>query len=472
MHRVFRNVIEAIGDTPIVRLNSVSQGLEADVYVKLEFMNPAGSVKDRIALEIIEDAERTGRLKAGGTIVEATSGNTGQGLAMVAATRGYKCVFVMPDKMSDEKVRNLRAFGARVVITPTAVAPEDPRSYYSVSKRLSQEIPNAILANQYHNPANPRAHYKSTGPEIWRQMGEELDYLVLGLGTGGTVTGTGTFLKEKKPAIQIVGVDPEGSVYYDYWRTGVLPTLFKTYKTEGVGEDFMPSTIDFKYIDHVVQSGDKETFLMTRRLTQEEGIFAGGSGGMAVNGAIKFAREKKLPKGTKILVILPDGGAKYLSKIFNDDWMREYGFLDPDEKLGRVRDLVAEKGGGVITARPADPVRKIIRVMKEKGISQLPVCEPGEDGVDCDPEAPVERLVGIISEVALLNYLLEGEHNLDKPIAPIVEKDPAVVAPDASIATLKGIFSKGKVACVVDGGRVAGIVTKIDMIDFLAGRVA
>src|SRR5687768_3898303 len=235
--RVFDNVIEAIGDTPAVRLNSVARDLPCDIYVKLEFCNPGGSVKDRIATEIIDDAEKEGRLKPGGTIVEATSGNTGTGLAMVAATRGYKCVFVMPDKMSEEKVRQLRAYGARVVITPTAVAPEDPRSYYSVSKRLSQEIPNAILANQYHNPANPRAHYKSTGPEIWRQM-PDLDYLVLGLGTGGTVHGTGKFLKEKNPNLKTVGVDPEGSVYYEYWKTGVLPTLFKTYKTEGVGEDF------------------------------------------------------------------------------------------------------------------------------------------------------------------------------------------------------------------------------------------
>ena len=457
--RVFDNVIDAVGDTPIVRLNSVTKGLDCEIYVKLEFCNPGGSVKDRIGLEMIEDAEREGRLKPGGTIVEATSGNTGIGLAMVAATRGYKCVFVMPDKMSDEKVRNLRAFGARVVITPTAVAPEDPRSYYSVSKRLSQEIPNAILANQYHNPANPRAHYKLTGPEIWRQM-PDLDYLVLGLGTGGTVTGTGKFLKEKNPKIEIVGVDPEGSVYYEFWRTGVLPSLFKTYKTEGVGEDFMPGTIDFQYINHVVQSSDKETFTMTRRLTQEEGIFGGGSSGMAVMGAVKFAREKKLPKGKKLLVLLPDGGGKYLSKIFNDDWMREYGFLDPDEKLGKVSDLVAAKAGdGVITARASDPVGRIIQLMKEKGISQLPV-------VDGD------KLVGIITEVALLNYMLEGGHQLDKPIAPIVEKDTPTVPPDASIGKLREIFSKGKVAVVVDAGKVAGIVTKIDMIDFLAHKVA
>ncbi len=456
--RVFKNVIEAIGDTPCVRLNSVTGDLPCDIYVKLEFCNPGGSIKDRIALEIIEDAEREGRLKPGGTIVEATSGNTGTGLAMVAATRGYKCVFVMPDKMSDEKVRQLRAYGARVVITPTAVAPEDPRSYYSVSKRLSQEIPNAILANQYHNPANPRAHYKSTGPEIWEQM-PDLDYLVLGLGTGGTATGTGKFLKEKNPNLKLVGVDPEGSVYFDFWKTGVMPTLFKTYKTEGVGEDFMPSTIDFKFIDYVVQSGDKETFLMTRRLTQEEGIFAGGSGGMAVNGAIKFAREQKLGKGKKLLVLLPDGGNKYVSKIFNDDWMREWGFLDPDASLGRVRDLVTGKTTGIITARASDPVAKIVGIMKDKGISQLPVVED-------------DKLVGIITEVALLNYMLEGEHQLDKPIAPIVEKDAPSVAPDAPIGKLKEIFGKGKVAVVVDGGKVTGIVTKIDMIDFLARKVA
>lgn len=460
MKRVFNNVVEAIGDTPVVRLNSVTKGLDCEVYVKLEYCNPGGSVKDRIALEMVLDAERNGSLKPGGTIVEATSGNTGQGLAMVAATRGYKCIFVMPDKMSDEKVRNLRAYGARVVITPTAVAPDDPRSYYSVSRRLSQEIPNAILANQYHNPANPLAHYKSTGPEIWDQMGAELDYFCLGLGTGGTVTGTGKYLKEKKPSLEIVGVDPEGSVYYEFFNTGKVPSLFKTYKIEGVGEDFMPSTIDFKFVDHVVQVGDKEAFTITRRMAQEEGILCGGSAGMAVAGALKFAREKKLPKGKKLLVILPDSGAKYLSKIFNDDWMREYGFLDP-MVLGNVQEVVAGKGAGaLITAQTSDPVRKLISVMKEKGISQVPV-------VDGD------KLAGLVTEVALLNFMLEAEHNLDKPIGPIVERDVPTVASDASIAKLREIFQKGKIAVVVDDkGKVTGIVTKIDMIDFLARKVS
>ena len=459
MKRVFNNVVEAIGDTPVVRLNSLTKGLECEVYVKLEYCNPGGSVKDRIALEMVVDAEKSGRLKPGGTIVEATSGNTGQGLAMVAAIRGYKCIFVMPDKMSDEKVRNLRAYGARVVITPTAVAPEDPRSYYSVSKRLAQETPNAILANQYHNPANPAAHYKNTGPEIWDQMGAELDYFCLGLGTGGTVTGTGKYLQEKKPAIQIVGVDPEGSVYYEFFNKGTVPSLFKTYKIEGVGEDFMPSTIDFKYVNHVVQVGDKEAFTITRRMAQEEGILCGGSAGMAVAGALKFAREKNLPKGKRMLVILPDSGAKYLSKIFNDDWMREYGFLEAPV-LGNVQEIISGKTPGMlITAQSSDPVRKLIQVMKEKGISQVPVM----DG---------EKLAGLITEVALLNFMLEAEHNIDKPIGPIVERDVPTVPSDAPIGKLKEIFQKGKVAVVVDNGKVTGIVTKIDMIDFLATKVA
>ena len=459
MKRVYNNVVEAIGNTPVVRLNSLTKGLACEVYVKLEYCNPGGSVKDRIALEMVLEAETSGRLKPGGTIVEATSGNTGQGLAMVAATRGYKCIFVMPDKMSDEKVRNLRAYGARVVITPTAVAPDDPRSYYSVSKRLALETPNAILANQYHNPANPEAHYKNTGPEIWDQMGADLDYFCLGLGTGGTVTGTGRFLQEKKPAIEIVGVDPEGSVYFEFFNKGTVPSLFKTYKIEGVGEDFMPSTIDFKYVNHVVQIGDKEAFTITRRMAQEEGILCGGSAGMAVAGALKFAREKNLPKGKKMLVILPDSGAKYLSKIFNDDWMREYGFLEAPV-LGSVTDIVAGKSAGaLITAQSSDSVRKIIQIMKEKGISQVPVM----DG---------EKLAGMITEVALLNFMLEGEHNVDKAIGPIVERDVPTVASDAPISKLKEIFLKGKIAVVVDNGKVTGIVTKIDMIDFLATKVA
>lgn len=462
MEQVYDNVVEAIGNTPIVRLNSVTDGLDCEIYVKLEYMNPGGSVKDRIATSIIEDAEKSGRLKPGGTIVEATSGNTGQGLAMVAAVRGYKTIFVMPDKMSEEKVKNLRAFGSKVIVTPTAVAPEDPRSYYSVSRRLSEEIPGAVLANQYHNPANPAAHYETTGPEIWRQMGDELDYFVCGLGTGGTATGTTKFLKEKKPDLKMVGVDPIGSVYLEYWKTGKAPDYFKTYKMEGVGEDFIPSTIDFQYIDHVVQVSDGEGFRMTRRVVKEEGIYLGGSGGMAVAGAIRYAREQNVPSGKKMLVILPDGGWKYLTKIFDDDWMRENGFLEDDKtSVARVTDLITERAdGAVISCQASDRVRDVARVMKDKGISQLTVMDDG-------------HLVGLVTEVALLQYMLEDEHHTDKPIEPIVEKSFVEVDRGTPVTRLKDLFSRGHQAVVVvEDGKPTGIITKIDMIDFLTERAA
>jgi cystathionine beta-synthase len=324
MKNVYANVLECVGRTPIVRLNSVGRDLPHKFYAKLEFMNPGGSVKDRIAMQMIDDAVASGKLKAGGTIIETTSGNTGMGLAMVAAVRGFKCVFVMPDKISDEKFKALRAFGAEVVATPTAVEPEDPRSYYSVARRLAQEIPNSFHINQYDNPSNPKAHYRSTGPEIWEQMGAELDWLVVASGTGGTISGTSKYLKEKNPKVKTLCVDPIGSVFYDYFKTGKVPKLLTTYKVEGFGEDFLPAALDFKTIDEMIQVTDQECFGFARKLTRNEGIFAGGSCGGAVAGALKFAKTLKEPKS--FLILLPDGGSKYLSKVYDDAWMKENGF--------------------------------------------------------------------------------------------------------------------------------------------------
>lgn len=321
------NILEAIGQTPLVRLQHTGQHTKADFYVKCEYMNPGGSSKDRIAVEIINQAEAEGRIKPGGTIVEATSGNTGMGLALVAATRGYKTIFVMPDKMSQEKVNGLRAVGARVELCPTMVAADDPRSYYSVSARLAKETPNALLANQYHNPANPKAHYRSTGPEIWAQTKGEFDVFCAGMGTGGTLSGTGKYFKEHNPAVQIVGVDPVGSLYFDYVKHGktIEP---QSYKVEGIGEDFFPSTMNLKILDDVVQVTDAQCFAMARHLCRREGVLGGGSSGAAVAGAVLYA--ERVDKPLRIVVHLPDGASRYLSKYLDDAWMHANGFSTED----------------------------------------------------------------------------------------------------------------------------------------------
>ena len=394
MRNVHDNVLSCIGDTPIVRLNHVTQGLSANVYVKLEYMNPGGSIKDRIAVHIIDDAERTGALKPGGTIVEATSGNTGAGLAMTAAVRGYQCVFVLPDKQSEEKRAALRAYGAKVVITPTNVEPDDPRSYYRVSRRIADETPGAFYANQYHNPSNPEAHYQSTGPELWDQMGDALHVLVVGLGTGGTVSGTSRFLKEKNPSVRTIGVDPVGSLYYDFFKTGQMTEPF-SYVIEGIGEDFMPSTIDFSYVDDVVRVADKESMQMTRRLCREEGIFVGVSSGAAVLGALKWVAANDRP-GLNVVVLLPDGGSKYLSKVYNDQWMSEMGFTSEAPSLGTTGEILDSIGKReVITVPDTLDAARAIALLKQHGISQVPVLREG-------------RVVGMLHEKNLLESLLSA----------------------------------------------------------------
>lgn len=455
------NIIAAIGNTPLVRLNHVTRGIKATVLAKLEFLNPGGSIKDRIGIEMIEAAEREGKLRPGGTIVEATSGNTGVGLAIAAAVKGYRCIFVMPDKMSDEKVRLLRAYGARVIVTPTAVEPDDPRSYYSVSRRMVEETPNSILAGQYWNPANPAAHYKTTGPEIWRQTGGHVDYLVCGMGTGGTITGTGKFLKEQNPDIKIIGVDPVGSLLYDTFKAGgKLPTgaFPKVYKIEGIGEDFLPTSLDFQYVDDVVQVGDKESFLMARRLVREEGLFCGGSSGTATVGTLLIARQLSADK--TVVVILPDSGSRYLSKIFNDDWMRENRFLEYPLAEGRVDDILRQRDIEIVLAHTTDTKTDVIARMKQYDISQLPVI--GDAG----------GYAGMVTELDLLNHLLRVEqHDPNETIADIISQDAAaVVGPDTPLGALSEIFGSGKVAVALEDSQVVGIVTKIDLIDYLAGR--
>lgn len=452
---IHSTILDTIGNTPLVRLNKLARGIKPTVAVKVEFLNPGGSVKDRIGIAMIEDAERRGLLKPGGTIVEPTSGNTGMGLAIAAAIKGYKCIFVMPDKMSEEKIRALRAFGARVVITPTAVEPDDPRSYYSVSRRLAEETPNAILAGQYWNPANPEAHYRSTGPEIWRQTAGRVSVFVAGMGTGGTISGTGRYLKERNPAVKVVGVDPAGSLYTEYFRTG-QPGPVHGYKVEGVGEDFLPATMDFSVVDDVVQVSDRESFLMTRRLVREEGIFCGGSCGLAVAGALRWLRSpaaEHLGEEDLVVVLLPDSGSRYLSKIFDDTWMRENGFLE-DATVG---DLLADRAGALIAADETTTVAAAIRQMKTHGISQLPVLDR-QGG-----------LHGIISESDLLDYLVNGG-SMEHTIESVHTHEVATVTSDTPLEELTSLFGRSNAAVVVDNGRVAGIVTKIDVIDFLASR--
>jgi len=452
------NVVDAIGNTPIVKLNRVASHVKSDIYVKLEYLNPGGSMKDRVALNIIKDAERRGLLGPGSTIIEATSGNTGAGLALVAAIRGYKCVFVMPDKMSNEKIASLRAFGAKVVICPTAVEPEDPRSYYEVTKRLVKETPNSFHSNQYYNPANPEAHYVSTAPEIWEQTGGEIDVFVAGMGTGGTISGCGRYFKEKKPGFQIVGVDPIGSLYYEYVKTGRLTKPF-SYYVEGIGEDFLPGTMNLKIIDHIVRVDDKECFLLTRELTRQEGIFCGGSSGAAVAGAIKYA-EMLGDQKKNIVVLLPDSAQKYLSKIFDDEWMRSNGFLEEEDPLGTVRDLLgAKRQRPIIGAQKGDTLKSVITLMKEHGISQVPVLDHG-------------RLSGLVSELDLLNYLLQNPGRMDGPIDELVEADYATVTPQTKIKLLKNIFNDAKLVCVLEKDDLVGVITKIDLIEYLASKRA
>jgi cystathionine beta-synthase len=447
-------ILDAIGNTPLVRLHKIARGVRPALLAKVEFLNPGGSVKDRIGIGMIDTAEREGKLKPGGTIVEGTSGNTGVGLAIAAAIKGYKTIFVMPDKMSEEKIRLLRAFGARVVITPTDVMPDDPRSYYSVSRRLAEETPNAILAGQYWNPANPEAHYRSTGPELWRQTNGRISAFVAGMGTGGTISGTGRFLKEQNPDIKIVGVDPVGSLYTHYFETGELGEAH-SYKVEGVGEDFLPTTMNFGVVDDVVQVTDKESFLMTRRLVREEGLFGGGSCGLAMAGALKWLRGNGagLGEDDMVVVLLPDSGSRYLSKIFDDTWMRENGFLQPST----VGDLLSGRGREVITATEETSIEAAIRQMKTHAISQLPVLD--DDG----------SLHGIIGEGDLLDYLISGGA-MDHTIADLHAHEVATVDPDMPLDELSALFGRNQAAVVVKDGEVAGIVTKIDVIDFLASR--
>jgi cystathionine beta-synthase len=453
VHKVYDTILETVGDTPLVKLNRVTRGLQSTLYAKIEFMNPAGSVKDRVALHILEEAERRGDIQPGATIIEGTSGNTGAGLAMVAALKGYKAIFVLPDKQSEEKRAALRAWGARVVVTPTNVEPEDPRSYYSVAKRLVEETPNSFYANQYYNPDNPAAHYATTGPELYNQIDGKLDVLIAGMGTGGTITGVGKYLKEQNSDIQVVGVDPVGSLYYDYFHTGQL-TQPHTYVLEGIGEDFLPGTMDFQFVDDVVRVNDRECFHMTRRLVREEGIYCGGSCGAAVAGALKYLKRHDRP-GLTAVVILPDSSFKYLSKIFNDSWMRENGYMEPETRFGTVSDLVSGRASRkLVTIDSSARVTEAVGVLKLHGISQVPVVEG-------------DRLKGVLFEKRVLQRALEGGP-ATSTVGDLVDASYCTVDGETEISVLAELFRRFKVAVVLDDKKPVDIITRIDLIDYIS----
>ena len=460
--RVHDDIIGTIGNTPMVRLSRVTGGLRCRVLAKLEFFNPGGSVKDRIALRILEAYEQAGKLRPGGTVVEATSGNTGVGLAIACSLKGYQAIFVIPDKMSQEKIQLLRAFGARVVIAPTAVAPEDPRSYYSVARRLVAEIPNSVLADQYHNPVNPESHYLTTAPEIWHQTEGKVTDIVVGMGTGGTITGIAQYMREEGRQVRIVGVDPVGSLLYDAWRAGGdaggLEAI--TYKVEGIGEDFVPSTLDLSLVDDVVQVDDAEAFLWTRRLVREEGIFCGGSSGAAMAGAVKAARD--LGPERLMVVIFPDSGSRYLSKVFSDDWMREHGFLEPDRRLITVGEVSRARGlPSLVTASPEDPLLEVIGRMRQHAVSQIPVVDDGG------------HLIGLVTEVMLLDHMLATDPDRlpAMSIGPMLNTEVATAAEGDPLEEALPRLVASKVVVLVDPDRrPTGILTVIDALDYMASR--
>ncbi|WP_033293744.1 cystathionine beta-synthase [Amycolatopsis jejuensis] len=451
------HIVDLVGNTPLVKLNSLTRGLKPLVLAKVEYVNPGGSVKDRIALRMIEAAEASGELRPGGTIVEPTSGNTGVGLAMVAQRKGYKCVFVCPDKVSEDKRNVLRAYGARVVVCPTAVAPEHPDSYYNVSDRLVREIDGAWKPNQYANPENPASHYHSTGPEIWQQTDGRVTHFVAGVGTGGTISGTGKFLKEVSDGrVQVVGADPEGSVYSG--GTG------RPYLVEGVGEDFWPETYDRGIADQIIPVSDAHSFQTTRRLAVEEGLLVGGSCGMAVAAALKLA--ESLTEDDVVVVLLPDGGRGYLTKVFNDAWMSSYGFLPPDSSGATVGDVLTRKSGALpslVHSHPNETVAEAVAILSEFGVSQMPV-------VSAEPPVMAAEVVGAVNERDLLDALFTGKAQLaDRLETHMSPPLPTIGAGEQVSAAMKALEGADGALVLIDG-KPAGVVTRHDLLAFLAGR--
>lgn len=451
----YNNILETIGNTPLVKLNKLFKDVPATVLAKIETTNPGNSIKDRMALKMIEDAEKDGRLKPGGTIVEGTSGNTGMGLAIAAVIKGYKCIFASTDKQSKEKFDALRAFGAEVIVCPTNVDPEDPRSYYSVSSRLEKEVPNSWKPNQYDNPSNTQANYEQTGPEIWEQTEGKVTHIVVGVGTGGTISGTAKYLKEKNPNIKVFGIDTYGSVFKKYKETGIFDKEeIYPYITEGIGEDFLPQNVDFSLIDHFEKVTDKDAALMTREIARKEGIFAGNSSGSAVAGALQLKDHFK--EGDVVVIIFPDHGSRYMGKMYNEDWLRERGFLS-DDKL-TARDIVGKKENpAIITIDTEKTILEAINTMKTQNISQIPVTQKG-------------MVVGKITESDILSALLENPSLKSQPVSAITTTPFPFVDLNTSIDKISSLINKDNIAVLVEDeqGRIE-IITQYDILTAMAG---
>lgn len=443
---LYNNILQAIGKTPLVKLNRITEDTESEIYVKVEFVNPGGSVKDRIGIAMIEAAEKEGSLKPGGTIIEATAGNTGVGLALAAAIKGYRTIFVMPDKMSEDKISLLKAYGAEVVITPTSVPPDSPDSYNGVADRLAREIPGAFRPNQFGNPNNPLAHYLTTGPEIWEDSEGRVEVFVAGMGTGGTISGTGKYLKERNPNIIVVGADPEGSIL-----SGDSP---KSYKVEGIGEDFIPKTFNRQVVDDMVRVSDRESFNTARRLAREEGLLAGGSAGTVVAAALKYAQ--RLSKPAFIVALLPDTGRNYLTKIYSDSWMRENGFWDTGDNVKRnVKDILDKKSvlPKIIAVTPKDVLGKAVRLMHKFNISQIPVIDNGE-------------IVGSVNEASMMKLLMDGINFTNQEISAFMGKPFPSLDENVDVSEAERILLSGSSGIIITKNRApVGVITRADIID-------
>ena len=450
---IYNSIVETIGNTPMVKLHRIFKGVPGTYLTKVEYFNPGNSTKDRMALKMIEDAEKSGQLKPGGTIIEGTSGNTGMGLALTAIAKGYRCIFTMADKQSQEKINILKAVGAEVIVCPTNVAPDDPRSYYSVAKKLNREIPNSIYPNQYDNPSNTKAHYETTGPEIWRQTEGGITHYVATVGTGGSMCGTSKFLKEKKPAVVSVGIDTYGSVFKKYKETGIFDeNEIYPYMTEGFGEDILPRNVDFDVIDLFIKVTDKDGAIMARRLSREEGLFVGWSSGSAVHGALEYARES-MRKDDVMVILLPDHGTRYLAKVYNDQWMKDHGFLEA-RAFSSARDILQQRNGkdSLITVNKSAKVSEAILVFNREGIDQVPVTDHGQ-------------FVGSISASALLEKIIQDPQLQQKEVGDVMDKPMLFVAPDSTLDVLSSLLNKDNKALLVrDAQEKVHIITQHDVL--------